>query len=64
MTGRLSIWLCAFSVGVLAVLALALMPSPPHVPNTGWDKLNHLLAFSVMTWLGCKAFPQHLAILL
>jgi len=41
-----------------AVLVLALMPAPPPVITTGWDKSNHLLAFGVMTWLGCKAFPQ------
>ncbi len=43
---------------VAAVLVLALMPAPPTVITTGWDKSNHLLAFGVMTWLGCKAFSQ------
>ena len=42
----------------MAVLVLALMPSPPQAITTGWDKSNHMLAFGVMTWLGCKAFPQ------
>ncbi len=45
-------------------MALALMPSPPPMITTGWDKSNHLLAFAAMAWLGCKVFPQRLAILL
>ena len=64
MTLRFSIWIWAFVSCVLAVLVLALMPVPPPIPSTGWDKLNHLLAFAVMTWLGCKAFPQRLVITL
>jgi len=43
-------------------LVLALVPSPPPMVTTGWDKSNHLLAFAVLTCLGCKAFPQRLAI--
>lgn len=52
----------AFFACVLVVLVLALMPSPPRLLTTGWDKSNHLLAFAVLTWLGCRAFPQRLAI--
>src|SRR5665811_2129310 len=61
MVPRFSIWLWAFFTCALAVLVLALMPAPPPVITTGWDKSNHLLAFAVMAWLGCKAFPQRLA---
>ena len=39
---------------------LALMPAPSVMVTTGWDKSNHLLAFSVMTWLGIKAFPHRI----
>lgn len=56
------LWVWAFTTCVLAVLVLALVPSPPQAMTTGWDKSNHLLAFGVMTWLGCKAFPQRLLI--
>ena len=45
-------------VCAVAVLVLALISVPPPMITTGWDKSNHLLAFGVMTWLGCKAFPQ------
>ncbi len=39
--------------GALALLAagvafLALTPHPPAAVDTGWDKLNHLIAFAVM----------------
>ena len=27
------------------------------MPSTGWDKSNHLLAFSVMALLGRRAYP-------
>lgn len=43
----------------VSVLVLALMPAPPPAINTSWDKLNHLLAFGVMMWLGCRAFPKY-----
>jgi VanZ family protein len=61
---RFSVWLWAFFACALAVMALALMPSPSPMITTGWDKSNHLLAFAAMAWLGCKAFPQRLAIVL
>lgn len=64
MSMRFSVWLWAFFACALAMMALALMPSPPPMITTGWDKSNHLLAFAVMAWLGCKVFPQRLAILL
>lgn len=57
---RFPIWPWAFFACALAVLVLALMPAPPVMATTGWDKSNHLLAFAVMTWLGCKAFPHRM----
>lgn len=45
---------------VIAVLWLAVMPAPPHMISTGWDKSNHLLAFGTLTWLALHAFPQRL----
>ncbi|MDR2852218.1 MAG: polysaccharide biosynthesis protein [Burkholderiaceae bacterium] len=42
-------------------MALALMPAlPPGIPDTGWDKTNHLLAFLVLGLLGRAAYRQHL----
>ncbi|MBG6076385.1 VanZ family protein [Polaromonas sp. CG_9.11] len=53
----LRVWRLSFGICVLAVLVLALMPMDVPVPNTGWDKSNHLLAFSVMALLGRRAYP-------
>ena len=62
MVTRFSIWIWAFFGCALAVLVLALMPAPPAMLTTGWDKSNHMLAFVVLTWLGCKAFNQRFLI--
>lgn len=53
----LTAWHLAFSFCVLAVLVLALMPTDMPIPSTGWDKSNHLLAFSVMVLLGRRTYP-------
>ena len=50
-------WRLAFGLCMLAVLVLALMPTDMPLPSTGWDKSNHLLAFSVMALLGRRAYP-------
>ena len=55
---RPSQWQVAFVLCVFCVLVLALVPAPPRLFTTGWDKSNHLLAFSVMAWLGARAFPR------
>ena len=49
-------WRACFWMCVVAVLVLSLMPPAPHMPSTGWDKANHLLAFAVLAWLGCSAW--------
>jgi VanZ family protein len=38
------------------VLVLALIPTDPRI-GTGWDKGNHLLAFSVLAVLGIRSYP-------
>jgi VanZ family protein len=53
---RWAFWLC-----VAAVLLLALMRPVQHMPTTGWDKANHVLAFGVLTLLGCLAYPGRTA---
>lgn len=59
-----ALWVWAFGSVALVVLVLALMPPVPHMPTTGWDKANHLLAFAVLAWLGCHAYPQRLVTVL
>ena len=54
-------WLLAFWTALLAVLTLSLLPSPPDLPDTGWDKTNHFLAFAILYLLGHRAYakPRH-----
>jgi VanZ family protein len=48
-------WFWRTTLGVLAivVLYLALTPSPPDNLDTGWDKLNHALAFAALAVSAC-----------
>ncbi|MBY4896369.1 VanZ family protein [Cupriavidus sp. AU9028] len=49
---RLAFWLC-----LACVLVLSLLPPSAPVTGTGWDKGNHLLAFSTLALLGWRAYP-------
>jgi VanZ family protein len=42
---------------LVIVLWLALVPRPPAAIDTGWDKLNHALAFSALALSGRFGFP-------
>ena len=55
---RLTPRICRLLLGLclVGVLVLALMP-PAHLPKTGWDKGDHVLAFACLTWLWRGAFP-------
>lgn len=46
----------AFLLCLLAVLVLALMPTSP-MPASWWDKVNHVVAFTVLAVLGCWSYP-------
>ncbi len=50
-------WRSLFWLTALAVLVLSLLPPSPHLPDTGWDKSNHLLAFAVLAVLGLHSYP-------
>lgn len=50
-------WRFLFWVTVLAVLVLSLLPPGRDLPDTGWDKSNHLLAFAVLAVLGLRSYP-------
>ena len=47
----------AFWLLVAIVLILSLMPVDQALPSTGWDKSNHLLAFSALAVAGLLAYP-------
>jgi VanZ like family len=57
-------WRWAFWVCALAVLVLSLMPIVSHMPSTGWDKSNHMLAFAVLIVLGLSGYPGRMVLLL
>lgn len=45
-------------MAAVAIGWLALSPAPPPSLDTGWDKLNHLLAFAVLGVLAQGVGPQ------
>ncbi len=42
-------WLGLLVAQIVVVCWLAFSPEPPPAADTGWDKANHALAFSVMS---------------
>jgi len=51
------LWQLAFCGCLAAVLALSLAKNVSPPLDTGWDKGNHLLAFSVLAFLYRQGFP-------
>jgi hypothetical protein len=47
-----------FWASVLVAVTFALLPHPPQVPGEPSDKIQHIMAFSVMAGLGALAFPR------
>ena len=48
-----SVWRVLFILIAGAVAYLALIPAPPVVIDTGWDKANHMLAFGSLAFTAC-----------
>ena len=48
----------ALALQIVVVLYLALTSRPPPALDLGWDKLNHLTAFSVMAFTGILGFAS------
>ena len=49
-------WRLMLVLLLCAVTWLALVPAPPRLLSTGWDKLNHALAFSTLAVVATMAF--------
>lgn len=47
----------AFWAALLFALAMALLPQPPQLPGAPSDKIQHVLAFLVLTALALAAYP-------
>ena len=43
---------------IVAVGYLALTPNPPGGVDTGWDKLNHMLAFTALAFCAVLGHPS------
>lgn len=49
-------WRLTLALLLCAVTWLALAPAPPRLLSTGWDKLNHGLAFSTLALAAAMGF--------
>lgn len=47
----------ALFCGILIVCLIAFNPNTRSLPSTGWDKLNHLLAFATLGLAAWWAYP-------
>src|SRR5690348_5139688 len=47
-----------FWVALALALVLALNPKPPHVPGEPSDKVQHIIAFLMLTGLAVLAYPR------
>lgn len=54
-TERVLRWL--FAATAVLVMVLSLTPLEPDAPSLGWDKANHMAAFTLLALLGCRAYP-------
>jgi VanZ family protein len=54
-------WRALLLALVLAICWFAFVPEPPPSVDTGWDKLNHVLAFGAVSFSGWFAWgkPRH-----
>jgi VanZ family protein len=50
-------WRVLLALLLALVLLLALTPAPPQSMDLGWDKLNHLMAFTVLALCASMAEP-------
>lgn len=52
-------WRVLLGVLAAAVCWLAFSPAPPPAIDTGWDKLNHAIAFAALAFCAARGFaPQ------
>ncbi len=56
-TAGVRAWRVILVLLVACIAVLALMPAPPSDFDTGWDKLNHWLAFGSLAFAACLSSP-------
>lgn len=52
-----SSWQALFLAALVFTLVMAWLPHPPSVPGNPNDKIQHIVAFACLSWLGAMAFP-------
>jgi VanZ family protein len=52
------LWSVLFWSALAFAFAMAVLPHPPEVPGNPSDKVQHILAFGVLSVLGSFAFPR------
>jgi VanZ family protein len=57
-TAALRTWRVLLILLLVAVCWLALTPRPPESIDLGWDKLNHLAAFTALAFTAWMAHPE------
>lgn len=55
---RRVLWRVLLAVLLVVITTLALVPAPPKVITTGWDKSNHALAFASLAFSSVWALWQ------
>jgi VanZ family protein len=60
LTGQAAqqVWRVLLLVLIAVVAYLALTPRPPENVDLGWDKLNHLAAFTSLAFTASMAHPE------
>jgi VanZ family protein len=60
LTGQAAqqVWRMLLMALIAAVACLALTPRPPESIDLGWDKLNHLAAFTSLAFTASMAHPD------
>jgi VanZ family protein len=55
---RHALWRLTFTVALLAIGVLSLLPATEALPSTGWDKSNHLIGYALLAALARLGWPR------
>jgi hypothetical protein len=50
--------LALFYGALVFAVVMATLPHPPRVPGDPVDKVQHIIAFATLAWLGAAAYPR------
>jgi len=58
LSRRHALWRLTFTVALLAIGVLSLLPATEALPSTGWDKSNHLIGYALLAALARLGWPR------